>query len=325
VKLLRLLLIASSLLPLSAAFAQSDPAAMQWLQRIYSATQRLSYTGTFLYHHDDQVETSRITRVVGASGPIEKLEILDGMPREIIRSRDQVVCYLPSIMTVRIDKQGDRHPFPLILPDQLKELAESYVVRKGEVERVAGYDCQVIVLEPKDNLRYGQKLCADLATGMLLKAKTFSEKNDMLETFAFTQIRIGGHIDREKVKPRFVAKAKAQDWRVEDSDAAEADLTQAGWTVRSQPPGFRKVTEMTRTLNGASGVGHIVFSDGLAAVSVFIESAAARNAARQPGLSRQGAISVFARQVDSHWVTVVGEAPAESVKLIANAVEHRRP
>jgi len=96
-------------------------------------------------------------------------------------------------------------------------------------------------------------------------------------------------------------------------------------TVRSQPPGFRKVTEMTRTLNGASGVGHIVFSDGLAAVSVFIEPAAARNAARQPGLSRQGAINVFARQVDSYWVTVVGEAPAESVKLIANAVEHRKP
>jgi len=323
VKRLRLLLIASSLLPLSAAFAQSDPAAMQWLQRIYSATQRLSYTGTFVYHHDDQVETSRITRVVFASGPVEKLEILDGMPREIIRSRDQVVCYLPSIMTIKIDKQGGRHPFPLILPDQLKDLAESYVVRKGEVERVAGYECQVIVLDPRDNLRYGQKLCADLATGMLLKAKTFSEKNDMLETFTFTQLRIGGYIDREKVKPRFVAQAK--DWRVEDSDAAEADLTQAGWTVRSQPPGFRKVTEMTRTLNGASGVGHIVFSDGLAAVSVFIEPAAARNAARQPGLSRQGAISVYVRRLESHWVTVVGEAPAESVKLIANAVEHRKP
>ena len=322
-RLLRLLLIASLLQPLSAAFAQSDPAAMQWLQRIYSATQRLSYTGTFVYHHDDQVETSRITRVVDASGPVEKLEILDGMPREIIRSRGQVVCYLPSTMTVKIDKQGGRHPFPLILPDQLKDLAESYVVRKGEVERVAGYDCQVIVLEPRDTLRYGQKLCADLATGMLLKAKTFSERNDMLETFAFTQLRIGGYIGREKVKSSFVAQAK--DWRVEDSGATEADLTQAGWTVRTQPPGFRKLTEMTRTLNGASGVGHIVFSDGLAAVSVFIEPAAARNAARQPGLSRQGAISVYVRRLDSYWVTVVGEAPAESVKLIANAVAHRKP
>jgi sigma-E factor negative regulatory protein RseB len=319
-KPLRLALIAFLLLPLSAAFAQNDPAAMQWLQRIYTATQRLSYTGTFVYQHDDRVETSRITRLVDASGPVEKLEIMDGIPREIIRSRDQVVCYLPSIMTVKIDKQGDRHAFPLILPDQLRDLAESYVVRKGEVERVAGYDCQVVVLEPKDTLRYGQKLCADLATGMLLKAKTVNEKQEMLERFAFTQLRIGGHIDREKVKSRFVAAAK--DWHVEDSNAVKADLTHAGWTVRSQPPGFHKVTEMTRTLNGASGVGHIVYSDGLAAVSVFIEPGSARNASRQPGLSRQGAINVYARQVDSHWVTVVGEAPAESVKLIANAVEY---
>jgi len=321
--LLRFLLIAGLLLPVPVAFAQSDPAAMQWLQRIYSATQKLSYTGTFVYQHDDQVETSRITRMANASGPVERLEILDGVPREIIRSRDQVVCYLPSIATIKIDKQGGRHPFPLILSDQLKDLAESYVVRKGELERVAGYDCQVIVLEPRDNMRYAQRLCAELASGMLLKAKTLNEKNEMLEAFAFTQLKIGGHIDREKLKPRFMTRSK--DWHVEDSEATEMDLAQAGWTVRSQPPGFRKVTEMTRTLNGATGVGHIVFSDGLAAVSVFIEPAVARNAARQPGLSRQGAINVFARQVDNYWVTVVGETPAESVKLIANAVEHRKP
>jgi len=323
VKLLRLALLASSLLQLSTALAQTDPAAVQWLQRIYSATQRLSYTGTFVYQHDDQVESSRITRMVDASGPVEKLEIMDGMPREIIRSRNQVVCYLPSIMTVKIDKQGARHPFPLILPDQLKDLAESYTVRKAGVERVAGYDCQVIVLEPKDTLRYGQTLCADLATGMLLKAKTFNDRHKMLETFAFTQLKIGGHIDREMLKSRFAADAK--DWHVEDSDAVPADLTHAGWAVRSPPPGFRKVTEMTRTLNGASGVGHIVFSDGLAAVSVFIEPVAAGNAARQPGLSRQGAINVFARRLENHWVTVVGEAPAQSVKLIANTVEYRKP
>ena len=322
-KLLRLALLASSLLQLSTALAQTDPAAVQWLQRIYSATQRLSYTGTFVYQHDDQVESSRITRMVDASGPVEKLEIMDGMPREIIRSRNQVVCYLPSIMTVKIDKQGARHPFPLILPDRLKDLAESYTVRKAGVERVAGYDCQVIVLEPKDTLRYGQTLCADLATGMLLKAKTFNDRHKMLETFAFTQLKIGGHIDREMLKSRFAADAK--DWHVEDSDAVPADLTHAGWAVRSPPPGFRKVTEMTRTLNGASGVGHIVFSDGLAAVSVFIEPVAAGNAARQPGLSRQGAINVFARRLENHWVTVVGEAPAQSVKLIANTVEYRKP
>jgi len=321
--LVRLLVCWAMLLVSTMAVAQGDPSALQWLQRVYSATQKLSYTGTFVYHHDDQVETSRITRLVSSSGPVEKLEILDGVPREIIRNRDQVICYLPSTMTIKIDKQGGRQSFPLILPERLKDLSESYVVRKGEMERVAGFDCQVIVLEPRDNLRYGHKLCAETATGMLLKAKTYNDRNEMLETFVFTQLRIGGHIEKDRVKARFAAQSK--DWRVEDSGATQADLAHEGWTVRLQLPGFRKVTEMTRTLNGASGVGHIVFSDGLAAVSVFIEPESARNASRQPGLSRQGAINVFARQLDSHWVTVVGEAPPESVRMIANAVEHRKP
>jgi len=322
-RLLPGLLLATSLLPVSAALAESDSAGVQWLQRIYAASQKLSYTGTFVYHHDNAVETSRITRVVDASGPVEKLEALDGDPREIVRSGDQVVCYYPRTMTMKIDKQSGRTSFPVILSDQIKELTESYVIRTGEVERVAGHDCQVIVLQPKDNLRYGQRLCADVGSGMLLKAKTFNEKHGMLEAIAFTQIQIGGNIDRSKVKPRFAANTR--DWHVEDSGAEQANLGEAGWSVRAQPPGFRKIMEMTRTLNGKSGVGHIVFSDGLVAVSVFIEPPVAHASGRHAGLSRQGAINIYARQVGDHWVTVVGEAPAASVKLIANAVEYKKP
>jgi sigma-E factor negative regulatory protein RseB len=320
--LLRMLLLISFLPALSTAFAQqSDPAAVQWLQRIYSATQKLSYTGTFVYQHDNQVETSRITRIVDASGPVERLEALDGVPREIIRSGDQVVCYLPATHTVRIDKQSGRSPFPLILPDQIKELSESYTIHKGELERVAGYDCQMILLKPKDNLRYGQKICADVASGMLLKAHIFSEKRRLVEAFAFTQLQIGGSIDRDKVKTRFATNGK--DWHVENAEATEVHLAESGWSVKSQPPGFRKITEMTRTLNGRPGVGHIVFSDGLAAVSVFIEPAGA--AVPHMGLSRRGAINIYTRPIGDHWVTVVGEAPATSVKLIADAVEYRKP
>jgi negative regulator of sigma E activity len=124
----------------------------------------------------------------------------------------------------------------------------------------------------------------------------------------------------EKVKPRHAAEAR--EWRVEDSEAAPADLAKAGWVVRSAPPGFRTVGELTRTLGATRGVGHIVLSDGLAAISVFIEPAG--QAALQPGLVRQGAINVYVRQLGNHWITVVGEAPADSVKYVADAVEFRK-
>jgi len=310
------------LLPVSAALAQTDTSALQWLQRIYAATQKLSYTGVFVYQQGQQVETSRITHVVEASGPRERLETLDGTPREIIRTRDQVVCYLPASMTVKIDKQSGTRMFPAILPERLKELYENYNIRKGDVERVGGYDCQVIILEPRDRMRYGHRLWADLNTGMLLKAKTFDEKNEMLEQFSFTQLQIGGAIGREQLKARF--SRASRDWRVEDSGAIRANLAEAGWTIRSTPPGFRTVTELLRTLGGTSGVGHIVLSDGLAAVSVFIQPVKSKQAASQPGLVRQGAINVYTRPVGDHWITVVGEAPPESVKYIADAVEYRK-
>ena len=304
---------------LAAADSQSD--AMLLLNRVYTATQRLSYRGTFVYQHDSQSETSRITRIVEGTLIREKLEALDGQPREIVRSGDEVVCYLPALMTVRIDKYAGQRSFPAFLPVQMKEILDNYVIRRGEMERVAGYDCHVLNLEPRDNMRYGHKLWVDAQTGMVIRAKTFDERNEVMEQFAFAQLQIGGSIDRDRVKSSFAGKTAA--WRVEDTAAVAANLAQAGWTLRASPPGFRKVMELRRTLGGVVDVGHMVLSDGLAAISVFIEPSGLRPAT--PERSRQGAINVYIRQLGGHRITVVGEAPAESVRYIAHALAYRRP
>jgi sigma-E factor negative regulatory protein RseB len=306
------------------ALAQADPSgdAIGWLQRIYKATERLSYTGTFVYQHGERVETSRISRIVDASGVHERLETLDGPPREIVRVNEQVTCYVPETMTVKVERQLDTRPFRAMRADP-RELALHYNLRKGGTERIAGHDCQSIVLEPKDNLRYGHKLWADVNTGMLVKAKTFNEKGEAIEQFAFTQLQVGGRIDREQVKSRFAGKGR--DWRVEANDMVAADLARHGWILKSVPPGYRKVTEMKRNVGAAVDVGHIVLSDGLAAVSVFIEALGDKAVQAPLGLSRQGAVNVFTRRLDSYLVTVIGEVPAESVRLIAQNVEYRRP
>src|SRR2546425_9737690 len=109
------------LLPVSAAIAQTEPSALQWLQRIYAATEKLSYSGTFVYQQGHQLETSRITHVVESSVPRERLETLDGEPREIIRTRDERVCYLPRSLTIKIDKQADRPALLAIISDNHKD------------------------------------------------------------------------------------------------------------------------------------------------------------------------------------------------------------
>jgi sigma-E factor negative regulatory protein RseB len=226
-------------------------------------------------------------------------------------------------MTVKIDRYASGRAFPSVLGGQFNELMENYVLRKGEVERVVGYASQVLMLQPRDKMRYGHKLWVDLNTGMLLMTRTYDDKHEVVEQFAFSQLQIGGNIDPEKVKPRF-STGGGRDWRVEDSAAVQADLGKAGWTIRSQPPGFRIVAQLTRSLGGKPGVGQIVLSDGLATVSVFIEPMANKPQATGTGLIGQGAINAYTRRLGNYWITVVGEAPAQSVKYIANAVEYRK-
>ena len=316
-------ILAVLLLALAAQAARADGDALSWLQRIHSATEKLSYTGTFVYRSGDQSETSRIVHIVGKRGARERLETLDGQRREIVRSGDEVKCYLPDSMTVKVDKQTDHMVFPKLLPENLQDISEHYEVSTGGIERIAGYDCQSIVLEPKDKMRYGHRLWADTSTGMLLKSQTLDEKNEIVEQFAFTQIAIGGKIDQKQLKSKFLAKSR--DWHVENSGAVATSLAASGWTIKPELPGFRKVTEMKRSQGGSREVGHVVYSDGLAAVSVFIEPVAKKTSLPQPGLSRQGAINIYSRQLDNHLVTVVGEAPAESVKKLAESVEYRKP
>ncbi len=306
-------------LAVTAGLAQAQsPETLGWLRKIHDATQKLSYSGTFVYQHGGRSETSRITRYVDASGDIERLEALDGQPREIVRTRDTVRCYLPDSRVVKVEKRTPDRSFPALLPEKITALARHYDISLGETRRIGGFDCQSVVLTPRDNLRYGYKLYADVKSGMLLKAMTLDAKGDPVEQFMFTQLAIG-KVTREMVQPSHAAGA----WRVEDADAAPARLS--GWGLTAELPGFRKVIELKRRMGESKPVGQLVYSDGLAAVSVFIEPLEGRRDPVRTGLASMGAIHIYTREVANHMVTVVGDTPAASVQRIANAVEYRRP
>ena len=302
------------------AQGQTSADAMTLLRRIYQATEKLSYAGTFVYQQGERTETSRITRVAGTGGAVERVEVLDGVPREIVRTHDTVRCYLPESRTVKLERRTDPRAFPAMLPERVSDLARSYTITRGETVRIAGFDCEAVVLTPKDDLRYGYKLWADVNTGMLLKARTFNSRGETVEQFSFAQLAIG-HVSRERVKTRHAA----QDWRIEDAAVAPANLGRSGWTLGSVLPGFRKVIEVTRRLGESRPAGQMVYSDGLAAVSVFIEPMSGRTETVRPGPSSLGSFQIYTREVANHIVTVVGEAPAASVQRFATAVEYRQP
>ncbi|HVY05109.1 MAG TPA: MucB/RseB C-terminal domain-containing protein [Burkholderiales bacterium] len=298
---------------------QADALAL--LQKIANAARELNYAGTFVYQHGDQVETSRIVHFVDGGNELEKLETLDGPRREVIRNNEEILCYYPDAKIVRSDKRVARRTFPALLPDQLSSLTEYYEIRKGEPERIGGLDSQSLVLEPKDGMRYGHKFWADSASGLLLKARMLSERHNVVEQFSFTQVVIGSGVTKEMAQPSF--NVRSPEWRLDRFANNTISESDSGWTVRNFPAGFHKILEMRRSKQGNSVlVTHMVYSDGLAAVSVFIEPAASRSRVNE-GLSQQGAINIFTRTIDDQVVTVLGEAPATTVMQIANSITPR--
>ncbi|TVT54850.1 MAG: siderophore-interacting protein [Azoarcus sp. PHD] len=300
----------------ASAEAPSDP--LSWLGKISTASQRLNYVGTFTYQSGTQIETSRIAHRANGDGEYERLEVLDGSPREVIRSAGEVRCVLPEQRTVIIDQPGSRRVFPARLPASFNGLAESYRIRKGERGRVAGYEAQSIILEPRDDMRYGHVLWAEVQTGLLLKSRMVDTRGEMIEQFTFSDLRIGGEVDSALLKPRF---SQGEGWRVVSVRGEEISKADSGWQLRTPINGFLLSSVVRRSLGADRGDAvHMVFSDGLAAISVFIEPTGPE-AAANVGASSSGAINVFKRTAGAHVVTALGEVPARAVQRLAEGIE----
>ncbi|MEO8627282.1 MAG: MucB/RseB C-terminal domain-containing protein [Betaproteobacteria bacterium] len=306
-----------------AALADTLPPAegLAWLQRIATAARELNYIGIFVYQHGDHVETSRIAHFNDRTGELEKLEMLDGPVREIVRSNNETLTFDGEHRVVKREKRMLRKTFPALLPEQLSGLTEFYQLRKGEQERVAGFDTQALVLEPRDGFRYGHKWWMDAKTGLLLKARMFDENQHTIEQFMFTQVSIGAGVTRDSVRPSF--DVGNPDWRSAPAGNDSSLPVDTGWTVKAEPPGFKKITEMKRVKAGSPvPVAHLVYSDGLAAVSIFIEPLPTARRFHE-GASHQGTVNIYTRPLPDQLVTVLGEAPPLTIMQFAQAVTYR--
>ncbi|MDY0012428.1 MAG: MucB/RseB C-terminal domain-containing protein [Rhodocyclaceae bacterium] len=302
------------------AWAEPPGDPLSWVGRIATAGQKLTYVGTFTYQSGARLETSRIIHVRDGGGELEKLETLDGSPREVIRSSTgEVRCVLPTQKTVIIDQAGGRRVFPSRLVEGWTGLAENYRIRRGELGRVAGLEAQQIVLEPKDDLRYAQILWADLQSGLLLKSRLVDEQGETIEQFAFNEVKIGGEVDRAQLQSRYGGEQAG--WHVLDARGNELRGEGVGWGVRNGLPGFRQTSIVRRQLGPGNEAVQMVFSDGLVAISVFVEPLPTEAAKAATGAFRSGAINIFKRALGSSQVTALGEVPPRAVQRLAEAVE----
>lgn len=314
VSLLAVLLLGAST-AVSAEPLQNDE--LNWLKTMSSAVRTTSYSGIFVYQNGTHVETSRITHVVGSDGEHGRLEALDGARREVIRNNGEVWCYVGD-RKVRMEERQGRGGFPALLPEQLNLLHENYQVRRAEDDRVAGFQARTLLFKSRDNLRYSHKMWAHSDSALLLKAQVLDERGKPIEQYAFIQLAIGGNnIDRSWIPadPGSVSK-------LHPSSGRKAEITPppSGWQIDMMPAGFRKVAEVRRPMQGKKEpVTQLVFSDGLVGISIFIEKS--RGGDSEPtGLSGQGLIQIYSKQMADHLVTVVGEVPPRTVMQVADSV-----
>lgn len=200
--------------------AQQGDDVVQLLSRIQQAARKQDYAGVFMYQQGEMIQSSRLVHVLDGTGERERLEILDGQPREYLRHNEDVQCLIPERKTVLLERRrGDR--FPGLLLGDPANLTEHYKIRtESALHRVAGRECRLITIEPLDKLRYGYRLCADVETNLLLKAQTLNAARGVVEQVSFTSLRLGAEVDPQSLTSRW----NTRDWKVLEPSMKPVDL-----------------------------------------------------------------------------------------------------
>ncbi len=298
-------------LVLLSGMARAD-AALEWLNRAAAAAKQQNYSGVYVYHHGEHVEVLRVLHRIDATGELEKVEVLDGAPHQFLRINSDVYCHLPDGKHVRLERNTLRRFFPALLPAQPASLLDYYEAKLGGTERVAGRLCQVVTLEPRDGYRYAYSLWLDKQTGLPLKSRSVNGNGGVVSMFVFSEIQIG------KAPPAQLFRNDLTGKRIQKASLDKP--AGVSWSV-TPPPGFEQVQQAVRSLPGKQApVTHLVFSDGLSAMSMFVEPVDPQ-AQRLQGLSAEGTIGVYARVVDGYTVTTLGEVPSMALIETGNSVK----
>jgi sigma-E factor negative regulatory protein RseB len=296
-----------------------DPDARQWLERMSRALAEQNYDGRFFHLSESRSETMRIIHRVEKGKVSERLVSLDGSGREIIRNDEEVVCYLPDKRTVLVEKRTGQNSLLAALPSYNESLEAHYSIEKiGKVTKTLGRKTQMILVKPRDQYRYGYKLWLDQETAMPLKSQLSDRNGRVIEQILFAELNFRERIPASELEPS--VSAEGFRWLRQDAQPVRVAGATVGWRVIRLPAGFRLTTWRIQAIAGSSApVRHLVFSDGLASVSVFIEPRGAQ-VAPMHGLARVGAAYAYSRDLDGHQVTAVGEVPAATVEAIAASV-----
>ncbi len=303
------------------ALASSHP--RDWLDRMDDAVEYLNYSGTLVHMHGVNTEILQIVHRVADGKVTERITAMGGAGREIIRNDEEVTCILPDQQTVLVEARDarDQSQSPLRgrLPNSTLFDEGLYELVFTGNSRVADRDVVIISVKPKDSYRYGYRLWLDTDMAMPLKSQLLDDKGDVVEQIMFADIDIRDSIPESAVQPSVVMDSFS--WKNIEAAVDQAAISaDSVWRATMMPPGFRLTVAKTKTMpEPGEPMEHLVYSDGLASVSVFIEMGVAADE-KGEGLSRIGAANAYTTTLQERLITAMGEVPAQTVKMISLSV-----
>lgn len=298
--------------------------ARSWLQRMHAAASRLNYQGTLVVSAGGSMSSSRLAHYCQGQQYLERIDMLDGQPRRVYRHNEEVLTLWPAAKVARVEQRESVAMFPAVLSGSEEQLLDRYDMLAEGVDRVAGLDAAVFVLRPKDSHRFAQRLWADRASGLLLRADVLAPDGRVLEAAAFTEVNIGVKAQPDSV---LVPMKSLEGYRVLRSAPERTALDAEGWRLTPPVAGFKQVSCVKRGMAMASDGGgspqgdvlQTIFSDGLTHVSVFIEPF--RAGRHRPGTVAVGATHTLMQPHGPSWITVMGDVPMATLKKFAAALE----
>ncbi len=291
--------------------------AREWLDQMHRALDEQTYVGTYVRITEGGPETYHVAHRYVDGVLNERIISLSGVGREVIRLDDDVLVIYPDMEVVRFDKVLASNPMVAALPGYSRQLESNYELRELKSELMAGREAQIISIKPRDDFRYGYLLWLDSETKMPLRSKSWNGDGDVFEDIVFTTIEFPAELPDSA----FVQTTDTSGYAVLQSSEPKEELApEAPLTIDGMPAGFELTASMLKSMGDAQHpIHHMVYSDGLAAVSVFIDRPDAETDITE-GFHRVGSTNAFSLTRNDRKITAIGEVPRVTVEAIATAL-----
>lgn len=311
----------------SATVPGAERSISDWLLRMHEASRRRTYVGTFVVSSAaGNLSSARIWHACDGVQQMERVESLTGAPRSTFRRNDQVVTFLPDSKVVHTEKRESLGLFPSLLKSSETTIPEFYAAQLVGSERVAGFDADIVQLNPRDTLRFGYRIWSEKKTGLVVKLQTLDADGQVIEQAAFSELQLDAPVKMDKLSQMM---ASTDGYKVLKADPIKTTAEAQGWVMKNPVAGFKPMGCYKRPPAGSGRDDTVqwIFSDGLASVSLFVQAYDKQRHAHEVMLS-MGATQTLARRLSDKsgdwWLTAVGEVPPQTLKAFAQSLERRK-